>query len=419
MPDPARRPAPGAPPGVALGVTLLGVALGGALGACARPGVPLVGPPVGGEPFDRSVFAGGAGDPWRALPRPFWTAQPAPDAAGASLRGVHAVSDRVAWASGSGGTVLRTTDGGATWRRRPVAGAERLDFRSVWAFDSLTAVVASAGEAADGQARLYRTADGGRSWTLARQDTARGVFYDAVAFWDRQYGLVLSDPVGEGAARHFYVLATSDGGASWRPTPAAGMPTALPDEAAFAAGNAALATAGETRAWFVTGGPNGARIHTTTTGGARWDAIAAPVVPHGASAGLFAVAGEPGGGGSTVRATLRERTLRALPAPALAVGGDYRQARAGTGQIARTGDGNRWERADLGGSAPGYWSGLAYVPGLGRTAVAVGGGGTAVTRDEGRTWVVVDSVGWNGVSFSGAGGGWAVGEGGRIGKVGR
>lgn len=392
------------------------LALAASLNACAGRTGPLVGPPVGGEPFDRSVLAGAA-DPWRTLPAPFWASQSAPEARGASLRGVRAVSDQVAWASGSGGTVLRTTDGGATWTRRPVPGADSLDFRSVWAFDSLTAVVASAGDAAAGQARIYRTTDGGRRWTLARQDTVRGAFYDAVAFWDRQYGLVLSDPVGDGPARRFYVLATRDGGASWFPTPAAGMPAALADEAAFAAGNAALGLADDTRAWFVTGGPNGARVFSTTTGGARWDAVAAPVAPRSPSAGLFAVAGEPGGGDTGAQATLRARTIRALPAPALAVGGDYRQPRAGTGQIARTRDGDRWERADAGGTAPGYWSGLAYVPRLGPTAVAVGGGGTAVTRDGGATWAVVDSAGWNAVSFSGPSGGWAVGDQGRIARV--
>ena len=386
-----------------------------ALGACARSGLPLVGPPVGGEPFDRSIFAG-ASDRWRTLPQPFWTLQPAPDARGASLRGVRAVSAQVAWASGSGGTVLRTTDGGATWARRPVPGADALDFRSVWAFDSLTAVVASAGDAAAGQARLYRTVDGGRSWTLAHRDSAAGVFYDAIAFWDRQYGLVLSDPIGEGAHRHFLVLVTSDGGATWRRTPAEGMPDALAGEAAFAAGNAALAVGGDTRAWFVTGGPSGARVYMTTTGGARWDAVAVPVTTRGESAGLFAVAAAPGGGGTGVTATLRERTLRPLPSPAIALGGDYREARTGTGQIVRTDDGTRWERTDLGRTAPGYWSGVAYVPGLARTAVAVGGGGTVVTRDDGRTWVAADTASWNAVSFAG-GSGWAVGGNGRIGKA--
>ena len=52
----------------------------------------------------------------------------------ASLRGIHAVSKDVAWASGSGGTVLRTVDGGAHWMTCAVPdgakdGAEKLDFR--------------------------------------------------------------------------------------------------------------------------------------------------------------------------------------------------------------------------------------------------------------------------------------------------
>lgn len=333
-------------------------------------------------------------------PSPFWEPQPAAAAAarGASLRGVRAVDARVAWASGSAGTVLRTADGGATWERLTVPGADSLDFRSVWAFDARAAVVASAGEAADGLARVYRTDDGGRTWALAHRDTARGVFYDAVAFWDRDRGLIVSDPV----AGRFVVLRTADGGRSWAPTPRDGMPDALPGEAAFAAGNAALAVApGDTaRAWFVTGGPGGARVYATADGGARWTAAPAPVAPRSASAGLFAAA-------------------FASPTTGLVAGGDYRAARSGTGQFARTADGRRWEPADAGGTAPGYWSGLAHVPGAGGGAyaaayVAVGGGGTAVTRDGGRTWAVADTAALNAVSFAGPGAGWAVGPRGRV-----
>jgi photosystem II stability/assembly factor-like uncharacterized protein len=353
--------------------------------ACGRGALPL---PVA---FDAPRPA--------ALPSPLWEAQPAAAAAaaGASLRGVRAVSARVAWASGSAGTVLRTADGGRTWRRLALpADAGALDFRSVWAFDSLTAVVASAGEAAEGQARIYRTADGGRSWTLAHRDTARGVFYDAVAFWDRRHGLVLSDPIEEGGRRRFVVLSTPDGGRTWARTPAAGMPDALAGEAAFAAGNAALAVAGTTHAWFVTGGPNGARVYATATGGARWDAAPAPVAPRSASAGLFAAA-------------------FSAPTFGLAAGGDYRAPRAGAGQFARTQDGRRWERTDLNATAPGYWSGLAHVSGAGpQTFVAVGGPGTAVTRDAGRTWTVVDTAALNAVSFAGPDAGWAVGPAGRV-----
>ena len=346
------------------------VAALGALGACRRAPEP--------------VAAG-----------PFWRAQPAAAAVarGASLRGVRAVGERVAWASGSRGTVLRTTDGGATWTRLPVPEADSLDFRSLWAFDSLTAVVASAGDAAEGQARVYHTANGGRTWTLAHRDTTKGIFYDAIAFWDARYGLMLSDPVGG----RFVTLATDDGGRSWRRTPSEGMPAALEGEAAFAAGNAALAVAGRTRAWFVTGGPRGARVYRTETGGARWDASRAGVQPASASAGLFAVAFRSADVG-------------------VATGGDYRVARGGTRQFTRSTDGGRsWLTVDEAGAAPGYWSGLAYVPG-GRSAtlVAVGLAGTAVSRDDGRSWAILDTTALHAISVAAPGVAWAVGPGGRI-----
>ena len=63
----------------------------------------------------------------------------------ASLRGIHAVSDRVAWASGTGGTYLRTTDAGVHWRGSTVPGAEALDFRDVHAVDEQNAYLLSRG----------------------------------------------------------------------------------------------------------------------------------------------------------------------------------------------------------------------------------------------------------------------------------
>ena len=47
------------------------------------------------------------------------------------LRGISAVSSKVAWASGAKGTVLRTIDGGETWETLVIVGAESLDFRDV------------------------------------------------------------------------------------------------------------------------------------------------------------------------------------------------------------------------------------------------------------------------------------------------
>jgi photosystem II stability/assembly factor-like uncharacterized protein len=43
----------------------------------------------------------------------------------AGLRGIDSVDGRVAWASGTGGTVLKTTDGGARWTQCAVPDAAK------------------------------------------------------------------------------------------------------------------------------------------------------------------------------------------------------------------------------------------------------------------------------------------------------
>ena len=116
-----------------------------------------------------------------------------PTGSAARLRGLSAVSERVAWTSGSLGTVLRTLDRGATWESVGPPGTETLQFRDIEAFDRDTAVILSIGAGTD--SRIYRTADGGRTWTLAFQNTDPQAFYDCMAWFDKHRGLALSDPV--------------------------------------------------------------------------------------------------------------------------------------------------------------------------------------------------------------------------------
>jgi photosystem II stability/assembly factor-like uncharacterized protein len=62
-----------------------------------------------------------------------WTKQDVPTKA--SLRGLSVVNEKVIWASGTGGTVIRTTDGGKNWNVIQVPDAEKLDFRDIEAFE--------------------------------------------------------------------------------------------------------------------------------------------------------------------------------------------------------------------------------------------------------------------------------------------
>ncbi len=105
----------------------------------------------------------------------------------ADLRGIHSVDGKVAWASGTNGTVLRTVDGGANWQVCAIPpGAEKLDFRGVQAFDDKTAIMMSSGKG--DLSRLYKTTDGCKTWKLVFTNPDKDGFWDAIYFDDKLTG---------------------------------------------------------------------------------------------------------------------------------------------------------------------------------------------------------------------------------------
>ncbi|MGI8555625.1 MAG: WD40/YVTN/BNR-like repeat-containing protein, partial [Pyrinomonadaceae bacterium] len=157
----------------------------------------------------------------------------------ASLRGLSVVNEKIIWASGIGGTFLKTVDGGKNWTVGKVAGAEKLDFRDIEAFDANTAYLLSIGSG--DASRIYKTADGGANWTLQFKNENDKVFLDAFAFWDKNNGIAMGDPGDE----FEFLLSTNDGGANWKPLDTSKMPRAKTGEAAFAASGTCLITNGE------------------------------------------------------------------------------------------------------------------------------------------------------------------------------
>jgi photosystem II stability/assembly factor-like uncharacterized protein len=306
----------------------------------------------------------------------------------AELRGLTVACESVAWASGSRGTFLRSTDGGVTWHADSVAGATSFDFRAIHAFDGKRAFVASAGEAEKGLARIFATNDGGGRWQLAFATEERGAFLDAISFWDERSGLALSDPVGG----RFFLLRTDDGGATWKRVDPERLPPVLPGEAAFAASGSSLVLLPPGHVWIGTGGGGRGRVMHSSDRGLTWSVTDTPVHADGAAAGIFSLAFVD--------------TLTGV-----AVGGDYTQPRLAAASVALTRDGGRtWIEAEAPPAA--YLSGVAYAGSV-STLVAVGLAGTFVSRDGGLRWSQSDTVALNSVRFAGKRG-IAVGPRGRV-----
>lgn len=257
----------------------------------------------------------------------------------AGFRGLSVVSARIVWASGTEGTVIRSVDGGESWSVMTVAGAEKLDLRGIRAFDQRNAVVISSGPAEKGQARIYRTSDGGKRWTEVLAEKRAGIFFDAVAFWDRKHGIVLSDPMDG----RFVLFATDDGGWTWRQIPSAALPPALPNEGAFAASNSCLAVQGGSNVWFATGGATVARVFRSRDRGKSWTVTETAMRPRNASSGIFSLGFSDADNG-------------------VAVGGDYQHPESsGLPNLLRTRDGGRtWQPGEATGPAGVYFSCVAF-----------------------------------------------------------
>jgi hypothetical protein len=123
-----------------------------------------------------------------------------------SLRGLSVVDDNIIWASGSNGTVAKSTDGGKNFTWLKVAGYEKRDFRDVEAFDSNTAIIMAVAE----PAIILKTKDGGKNWYKVFEDTTKGMFLDAMDF-DGNEGIVIGDPINS----ILYSSITKDYGETW------------------------------------------------------------------------------------------------------------------------------------------------------------------------------------------------------------
>jgi photosystem II stability/assembly factor-like uncharacterized protein len=304
----------------------------------------------------------------------------------AGLRGIHSVGNGVVWASGASGTVRRSEDDGHLWQSCAIPpGANKLDFRGIWAWDEKTALVLSSGPG--DESRLYQTTDGCRSWKLLLSNPDPGGFWDGLLFTDREHGVIYGDPVpAPGRINHvrFGLLLSHDGGSTW--SPAADLEP-LPGESMFAASNSAMTAQGN-QIWL---GTSRARV-LRSKGLIDWQSAQAPLASGNGSSGVFSLA-------------FRDQQH------GIAVGGNYRKPEDATGTAAYTSDGGgHWSVPQK--PPHGYRSAVAWDE-KDRAWITVGTNGSDVSYDDGKTWQWLDGGNWNALSLP-----WTVGPNGQIGKLG-
>jgi len=319
---------------------------------------------------------------------PHWTTQTSNVTA--RLRGVSAVNEHVAWASGSGSTVLRTTDGGTTWQKLTVT-TETLDFRDIDAVDERIAYVLSIGTGP--ASRIYKTMDAGATWTLQFKNEEPKAFLDAMSFWDADHGIVFGDSIDG----KLDVLMTDNGGLNWTRLSSSSLPAALPNEGAFAASGTNIAVFGKSYAWIGTGAGSKARVVRTTDRGHTWQVSDTPLAA-GPSTGIFSIAFRDAKHG-------------------VVVGGDYAKENEALNNLAFTNDGGAtWT---LGQGLSGFRSVVAYLPGAKTsTLIAIGPTGGDYSTDDGRSWKPIEGPGFDTFSLApGKGTGWGAGAKGSLGQL--
>lgn len=171
-----------------------------------------------------------------------------------SLRGLSVVNDNVVWVSGSRGMVGRSLNGGKNWKWVTVNGYEKTEFRDIEAFDANTALIMAIGE----PAYILKTTDGGDTWKVVYENTTKGMFMDAMDFSDNQNGIVIGDPINGKP----FIARTDNTGNTWTEVNAGAFNLAVDSGEAFFAASGTNVRLFANNDFFIVSGGRKSRLLT-------------------------------------------------------------------------------------------------------------------------------------------------------------
>ncbi len=303
-----------------------------------------------------------------------------------SIRGLSVVNDHVIWVSGSNGSIGRSTNGGKNWKWVIVKGFEKTDFRDIEAFDATTAIIMAIGE----PAYILKTIDAGETWKVVFENKTKGMFLDAMEFWNDKSGIVIGDPVNG----KFFITRTFDGGNTWIQIPENNLPNAETGEALFAASGTNIRALDRDEAVFVTGGLTSRMFY-------RDKIVDLPIIQGSETTGANSI---------SVRDNKKIKGGKNI----IVVGGDYKNDSSAINNCFYSRDaGKTWLRPV---TAPhGYRSCVEYL--AKKEIVSCGLNGVDYSVDAGKNWKLISKEGFHVVRIAKSG--QAVFLAGVNGKIGR
>ncbi|MFD2550621.1 WD40/YVTN/BNR-like repeat-containing protein [Bizionia sediminis] len=240
-------------------------------------------------------------------------------------------------------------------------------------------------------ALLFKTTNSG-TMALVYKEAGAGVFYNAMAFWNKQEGIA----VGDATDSCMSVIITRDGGNTWKKLSCKILPDTDYGAAAFAASNTNIVVLGS-HTWIATGGVASAILYSPDKG-KTWEAYKTPIVQGTATTGMYSL-------------TFYDAKT------GFAIGGDYTNPDAYAANKIRTLDGGKTWELVAAQAEPGYRSCVQYIPNSGGTELlAVGFNGMDYSSDNGLSWKRLSDAGYYTIRFLNDSVAFAAGKG-RISKL--
>lgn len=276
-----------------------------------------------------------------------------------SFRALSIVDDNIAWISGNKGWFGRSNDGGNSWEFDQVHLFQEMDFRGLYAFDNMNAILFNAGS----PAYILRTTDGGKNWLPVYQNSNTDIFLDGIDFWNEIDGVIYGDPIDG----KMTLLRTKDAGFTWEEFPIEHRPDMDSGEASFAASGTAIRCFSGNQILIASGGMKSQLYHSNDRGNS-WKTIEAGLQQGAASKGIF--------------------SLGVNKDQVVIVGGDYLQEELAEKHVLYSENfGRKWKEPKV--ATLGYRESVEYL--RDDLWITCGPGGAEISYDNGMFWDAIDA----------------------------